>query len=198
MNILFRLYDFKEEPDAPFRLVDPRLQQACGSDIVSLHRTNVSFMRAISGCLLAIRQACRGDRHTLRRCPSGVAGGNVPDGHRAEMVVPKVRSAHVPMKVLGLHIERKNIAQQCSGSAADVLDGSGGEVAARRSSGLAARRKFVFSREPHCNKVSPGWSYFTFSAANRRPRAVASDNRPISPISGIALPVVGNVAGSCP
>jgi hypothetical protein len=34
-------------------------------------------------------------------------------------------------------------------------------------------------------------------AANRRPKAAASDARPISPINGTGLAVVGNVAGSC-
>ena len=49
------------------------------------------------------------------------------------------------MKVLGLHIERKDIGQQRIESAADVLDGFGAEVTARRKGGVAARSELVFT-----------------------------------------------------
>jgi hypothetical protein len=137
------------------------------------------------------RRACRGDRHILRHCRSGVAGRNVTIDHRAEGS-PESASAHAPMK----HLEFKHRAKTSasSGLRAPLLRRRGRCASQYRS---AARRKSVFSRELLCNKDSPGWSYFAFAAANRRPTAVASDNRPISPISGIELPVVGKVAGSC-
>ena len=91
-----------------------------------------------------------------------------------EMVVAKVRSAHVPMKVLGLHIKREHIGQQRIESAADVFDGFDAEIAGRRISGLAARRKFVFSETPLAF-IARVRALFRRQIADRGPLRVTTD-----------------------
>ena len=47
-----------------------------------------------------------------------------------QVIVAKVRSAHVPMEVLGLHIQSEHIGQQRVKSAADMFDSFGAQIAA--------------------------------------------------------------------
>ena len=151
--------DFKEKPDAAFCLIDPILQQARGCDIILfvaqvMHLAHTGkhspvvfaqfgeHVRPIDILRVVIAEALQ-----AANVPNGVnrnaanlayALGDIIR-HREnlvavlieqQMVVTKVRSTHVPMKVLGLQVKSKNVGQQHIESGADVFDGFGSEVTA--------------------------------------------------------------------
>src|SRR5271168_3667796 len=62
-----------------------------------------------------------------------------------EVVVAKVRPAHMPMKVLGLDIKSKSVGEQRIEGAASVFDGFGTELAGSRQCGPATGFQSVLS-----------------------------------------------------
>src|ERR1035438_10252679 len=131
---LSRPSDFEEEPDAPFRLVDPYFQKACRSDVFLFIAQVVSFAHRGEHCPVVFAQfgdhveridvLCVVIAETLEAANVSDGANGAPIqfahalrdvvGHRKnlaamlikqEMVIPKVRSAHVPMKIFGLQIE---------------------------------------------------------------------------------------------
>jgi hypothetical protein len=163
---------FEEEPDAAFRFVDPILQQACGGDILLFVAKVMDFTHAGKHGPIVFTQFCEhieGIDIVRVVIAETLQAGNVPDrsnrgaadlahalgdvvGHRKdlaglvieqEVIVAKMRSAHMPMKVLGLHIETKYIGQQRIEAAGDILDCFGAESAGRCQRNPAAFSKFV-------------------------------------------------------
>ena len=161
--------DFEEEPDAPFRLVDPCFQKACGSHVVLFIAQVVSFAHRGEHCPVVFAQfGDHVERIDILRIviAEALEAANVSDGangaaaqfahalgyvvgHRKnlaamlieqEMVIPKVRPTHVPMKILGLQVQSKYVGQQGIESAADVLDGFGAEFIGCRERSLTPRR----------------------------------------------------------
>src|SRR5579872_5639567 len=132
---------FEEEPDALFRFVYPVLQQTCGRYVVRFAAEVVNFahlgknrpvvfaqfgehIERIDILRIVIAEALQAanvaDRSNRSATDFAHALGDIV-GHRKnlagllieqEVVVPKVRSADVPVKVLGLYIESKYISQQ--------------------------------------------------------------------------------------
>lgn len=128
---LSRAPGLKQEPDAPLRLVDPNLQQTGGGDVVLFAAKIVNFTHAGEQRLIVFAQLGEHIQRIDKLrvvIADALQAGNMPDGSnrraadlayalrdvvghckdlagvfiQQQVVVAKMRSAGVPMKVLGL------------------------------------------------------------------------------------------------
>src|SRR6266568_6974112 len=140
----------EQEPDALLGLVDPHLEQARGRDVAVLvadrvrraHEAREALVvvsqlgehverRHVVGVVVvdALERAHVFDRAQRRTAELAYALGD-DVGDRVDLVgllveqqvvVAKMRPRHVPMEVLGLHVERKYVGEQRVQRAGDVL-----------------------------------------------------------------------------
>src|SRR5581483_8200995 len=148
---------FVEEPDAPFRLVDPYLEQAGGGDIAALVAYAVGGAHRGGKALVVLAQL---GQHVERRDELGVViqhalqARDVSDraNRRAaqlahalgdgvgksedlvrllvqqQVIVAEMRPRHVPVKVLRLQVEGEDIGEQRVQRAREILCRLGTEV----------------------------------------------------------------------
>src|SRR5262245_45692084 len=148
---------FEQEPGASLSLVDPDFQQARGRNIVMLVAQPVRLAQARGELLVVVTQLGehvigRDEigvvvENTLQtpdmadRAQRGAAdladalGERVRGGEdliallvEQQMVVAEVRPGNMPMKILGLQVQREHVGQQPVERAGDVADGVGFEV----------------------------------------------------------------------
>src|SRR6266436_4531247 len=127
----------KKEPGAPLGFVDPYLDEAGGGDVAVLVAHVMRLAKARRKVLVVLAQLVQ-----------------------EQMVVAKVRSTHVPVEVLGLHVEREHVRQDSVHCRGDVLRRCGAQVGASSERSLAAElevglgflERFVHDRRPWlCN-----------------------------------------------
>src|ERR1700722_7574978 len=134
---------FKQEPSPALGLVNPNFEQAGGRDVAVFVAHVVDLAQARRQALVVVAQLRKhvlwidivsvivekgltpgdvSDRAQTRPADlSRTFGDRVGHGEnlvavliQKQMVVAEMRAAHVPMEVLGLHIEREDIGQQSS------------------------------------------------------------------------------------
>src|SRR5262249_2133966 len=130
----------EQKPGAPFGLVDPKFDQARGSDVAMLLANVMGLTKTGSECLVVLPQLGKHVEwidvvgvvvfdslqpldvaNRVEGAPADFAY-SLSDrvGHRKEllgfliekqMIVAEVRATHVPMKVLGLQIQREHVGE---------------------------------------------------------------------------------------
>jgi hypothetical protein len=140
----------KQEPGAPFGLVNPHFDQAGSGNVAVLFADTVGFAKARGESLAVLTQfsqhvlrfdiLCIVVRYALQA--SDMANGpergtpDLPDalgdgvGHgeklvtlfvEQQMIVAEVWPAHVPVEVLGLEVKRERVRQDRIHGACDIL-----------------------------------------------------------------------------
>jgi hypothetical protein len=141
----------EEKPAAPLRLIDEVLKKACGRHIAGIISERMESAHMQNKCLLVFVQFAQhvvwrdevrvivGNSLKTRDMSDGADRGaaKLPGpfseviSHGKELiamvvqqqvVVAKMRAAHVPVKVLSLEVEGKDIRNECVEASADLAD----------------------------------------------------------------------------
>jgi len=160
---IFAPIRFEQEPEASLGLVQPDLDQACAGDVAVLIADVVSLAQLRRESLVVVAELGEhvgrldiigvvvgetlGARDMTDRSDGETAELANPLRERVrhgeelaslfieqQMVIPKVRAAHVPMEVLGLEVEREGI----------------GKHAVERRGNISGRRCFQVGRSRKC------------------------------------------------
>lgn len=172
---------FEEEPASAFSFVDPVLDEARGSDVAMLvanlmrlaqphgqglivfakfgkHIERLNVIRVIVEYALLTRDLTDRSKGGATDLPHAF---RYVIGHAKElvgllveqqMIIAEMGSAHVPVKVLGLEVEREDVRQDRIHCAGNVFRGFRGKVGARRERSLLFAGQ-CFERRTHGLKI---------------------------------------------
>src|SRR5262245_57811694 len=166
---------FRQEPGSPFGFVDPNLDQTGGRDIVVVVANLVGGPQTSRQLLVVIAQLAdhleRSDRFVIiifqplvfpdvadrtDRCPANLARALCDIvGHREDLrrllveqqvIIAKMAAAHMPVKILRLHVKREDVRKQLTQVACNFLHPVSAEIRSCRS--------FIFISHCLCSPFS--------------------------------------------